>query len=216
MFTDLYAFGHLSRSADLDSSGPEGPECWVAERPVGAGFAAHARVYHHHRPLYQRPRQAAEGHHSSAGLVRDTAARVGASTAVAQPVDLGADAALVKQPDGAGRGGAGLALPLLSCLGTHKHGQVRAAPKRDGQGQRSKWKANTTVTPAGEGQMRAHHRFGGWLNSVARPHFAKSCFHLQLAGWVLVGNPCGDPGPTALGTGTPLGALLWAGGARRD
>lgn len=164
-------------------------------------------MYHHHRPPYQRPRQAAEGHLSSAGLVRDAAARVAASTAVPQPVNLSTDAALVNQPDGAWRGVAGLALPLLSCLGTHKHAQVRAARKRDRQGESNK---------DGVSQRSAHRGFGGCLDCIARPHFAKSCFHLQLAGWVLVGNPCGDPGPAALGTGTPLGALLWTGGARRD
>lgn len=51
---------------------------------------------------------------------------------------------------------------------------------------------------------------------MAGSHFAKSGFHLQLAGWVLVGNPCGDPGPTALGTWAPLGALLSAGGGWLD
>lgn len=56
----------------------------------------------------------------------------------------------------------------------------------------------------------------GGLNCETGPHFAKSRFHLQLAGWVLVGNPCGDPEPTALRTGAPLGALLWTGGGRRD
>lgn len=178
----------LSHSVNVDSSGPEGPECWVAKRPVGAGVAAHTRVYHHHRPPYERPRQAAEGHLSSAGLLRDAAAQVGAPTAVPQPVNLSTDAALVKQPNGAGRGVAGLTLPLLSCLGMHKHAQVRAARKRDGQGQRSQWKVNMIVILAGESSkdgfshMTAHHSFGGWWNCIARPHFAKSCFHLQLAG----------------------------------
>ncbi len=51
---------------------------------------------------------------------------------------------------------------------------------------------------------------------MARPHFTKSSFHLQLAGRVLVRNPCGDPSPTALGAGTPLGALLYTGGGRWD
>lgn len=57
---------------------------------------------------------------------------------------------------------------------------------------------------------------GGWVNCVARPHFAKPRFHLQLAGGVLVGNACGDPGATALRTGAPLGALRRTGGGRRD
>lgn len=51
---------------------------------------------------------------------------------------------------------------------------------------------------------------------MARTQFTKSSLHLQLAGWILVRNPCGDPGPAALGTGAPLGALLWTGGRRRD
>lgn len=108
-------------SIEVAGSGPEGPQCWVVKRPVGAGVAAHTRVYHHHRPAYQHPRQAAEGDLGSAGLVRDAAAPVGAATAVAQPERPSTDAALVKQPDGAWRGVAGLAPPLLSCLAMHKH-----------------------------------------------------------------------------------------------
>lgn len=64
--------------------------------------------------------------------------------------------------------------------------------------------------------MRRSAHFGGWVNRVARPHFAKSRFHLQLAGGVLVGNARGDPGATALRTGAPLGALRRAGGGRWD
>lgn len=106
---------------EQDWSGPEGPQCWVAKRPVGAAFTTHTRVDHHHRPPQQRPRQAAEGHLSRAGLVRDAAVRVAAAAAVAQPVRLSADAALVEQPNGAWRGVAGLTLPLLACLGIHTH-----------------------------------------------------------------------------------------------
>lgn len=62
-----------------------------------------------------------------------------------------------------------------------------------------------------------HHGLScGRLNCMARPHFTKSSFHLQLAGWVLVRHPCGDPGPTALGAGAPLGALLCTLGGRLD
>lgn len=165
---------------------------------------------HHHRPPEQRPRQAAEGHLSRAGVLRDAAARVAAATAVAQPEHLSADAALVEQPNGAWRGVAGLTLPLLACLETHTHTHTRSKG------------VNMVVVVAGEGnrdgfgQVRAHQSSGGCLNPGAGPHIAKSGFHLQLAGRVLVGHPCGEPSPTALGTGTPLGALLWTGGAGRD
>lgn len=61
--------------------------------------------------------------------------------------------------------------------------------------------------------VRTHSRLlGGRLKCTAGTHFAKSSLHLQLACWVLVRNPCGDSSTTALGTGTPLGALLYTRG----
>lgn len=53
------------------------------------------------------------------------------------------------------------------------------------------------------------------LHCVAGSHFTKSRLHLQPAGWVLVGDPGGDPGPAALGAGAPLGAPLHTWGGSR-
>lgn len=201
----------LHQPAPTGLSGPEASECWVTKRSVGAVTAANTRVDHHHGPPYQCIRQAAEGHLSSAGLMRYTAGGAAALAAVAQPVSVSTDAALVNQPNGAWRCVAGPTLPLLPCLDVHKHTHVRRTRKRNGRGQRSKCATANERTV-----MKTSAHFGGWVNWVARPHFAKSRFHLQLAGGVLVGNPCGDPGATALRTGAPLGALRRTGGGRWD
>lgn len=133
------------------------------------------RVDHHHSSLQQSASGAPEGHLGRGGLIRRAAAGVGALSAVPQLVGTSAVAALMNEPNGAGRCVAGPAPPLPS---------TRGFPRR--------------------------------LNRMTRPHFTKPSFHLQLAGRVLVRNPRGDPRPTALGTGTPLGAPLCAGGGRRN
>lgn len=140
MRADLLPHGltHLLNLCSCGSSGPEAPECWVAKRPVGAVVTANARFYHHHGPPHQCTRQAAEGHLSSAGPMGYAAGGVAALAAVAQPVRVGTDAALVNQPNGARRCVAGLTPPPLSCLYVHKHTIVRTTRRRNGRGQRSK------------------------------------------------------------------------------
>lgn len=59
------------------------------------------RVYHHHGSLQQSAGGAVEGHLSSGGLKRRTAAGVGALSAVPQLVGTSAVAALVNEPNGA-------------------------------------------------------------------------------------------------------------------
>lgn len=105
MCADAFCHGPQSphQPAPTGLSGPEASERWVTKRPVGAVFAAHARVDHHHGPPCQCTRQAAEGHLSGAGLVRHAAGGAAALAAVAQPVSLSADAALVNQLNGAWR-----------------------------------------------------------------------------------------------------------------
>lgn len=133
----------------LDCSGSEAPECWVTKRPVRAVPTANTRVYHHHRPPYQRSRRAAEGHLHGAGPMGHAAEGVGAPAAVPQPVRLGADAALVKHPDGARGGVAGLTLPPLRCLEVHKH--IRRA-RSSARGQRLDGRAPTAGSAGEQGR----------------------------------------------------------------
>lgn len=126
---------HLLNLCLCSSSGPEAPERWVTKRPVGAFVTAKARVYHHHGPPHQRTRRAAEGHLSGAGPMGHAAGGVAASAAVAQPVRVGTDAALVNQPNGARRCVAGLTPPPLSRLDVHKHTLVRTTRRRNGRRQ---------------------------------------------------------------------------------
>lgn len=65
--------------------------------------------------------------------MRQAAGGAAALAAVAQPVSVSADAALVKQPNGAWRRVAGPTLPLLACLDVHKQTRVRRTRRVKGQ-----------------------------------------------------------------------------------
>lgn len=80
-------------------SGPVPPQSWISEPSGGTVFMADAGVDHHDGSLQRPARATAEGHLSSGGLVRRTAAGVGALPAVPQPVGPSAVAALMNEPD---------------------------------------------------------------------------------------------------------------------
>lgn len=57
--------------------------------------------------------------------------------------------------------------------------------------------------------MPGPHGVPVWLECLTGPDLTKTALHLEPTGWVLVGDPSGDPSATGLGTCTPLCTLVY-------